>query len=100
MSANTIRMTAQRQRYMSGKLTHDAYYLWLAQFIGATFAQVPFSREQIAGSTNEHLNDLPLITWDRRDAIIRPMAGRKGLPWSLSDTVCVLKALAKKEVGK
>lgn len=86
---------AQRKRYMEGSLTHQEYYLWLADFIGATKKHVPFSQEQINNSKDEHLNDLPMAVWDRQDFTIRRLAYAKGLAWSQSDTVCVLKTLAK-----
>jgi len=85
----------QRRRYMGHEITHHEYYIWLAEFIGATKAQLPVSQERIDESTDPHLNDIPLHLWDYRDYIIRPMAYQKGLSWSLSDTVCVLKALAR-----
>lgn len=85
----------QRSRYLNGELTHKEYYTWLADFIGATKAMLPVSQERINRSTDPHLNDIPLSQWDSQDRIIRPLAYHKGLAWSLSDTVCVLKTLAK-----
>ena len=85
----------QRARYMNGELTHKEYYTWLAGFIGASQNLVPFTAKAIAESTDDHLNDLPLHIWDAVDGRVRPLAYNKGLIWSLSDTVCVLKTLAR-----
>ena len=94
---NEARVQAERARYMDGEITFQAYYEWLADYIGATFAMVPFPLERIKASKDEHLNDLPLRAWDRQDSAVRTLAYRKGLSWSLNDTVCVLKTLARKE---
>lgn len=93
---NQQEMNAQRKRYLDGEITHQEYYLWLASFIGATAQMVPATtREEIAQSTDEHLNDIPLARWDACDPQVRRLAYAKGLPWALSDTVCVLKCLAR-----
>jgi hypothetical protein len=93
--ANQTKYNEQRKLYMDGKITHKEFYLWLASFIGATKAQLPVSQERIDRSKDEHLNDIPLKLWDNQDYIIRPMAYAKGIAWSLSDTVCTLKTLAR-----
>lgn len=85
----------KRSLYMDNKISHREYYLWLADFIGATIKMVPFTDKEIAASKDKHLNDLPLRIWDNQDYVIRQLAYNKGLAWSLSDTVCVLKALAR-----
>jgi len=86
----------QRKLYMVGKITHQAYYLWLAEFIGAGERYLPVPKERILQSTDEHFNDIPLRLWDLQDSLVRPLAYSKKLAWSLSDTVCVLKAIARK----
>jgi len=89
----------KRALYMAGKLGHEEFYCWLADKIGATAQDIPFTLDQIRASKDPHLNDLPLIRWDGMDPIIRAKAGRAGRrAWSISDTVCVLKALARREV--
>ena len=88
----------KRQEYMDRKITHEEYYLWLADFIGATIAMIPVSLERIRQSKDEHLNDITLATWDQQHPLIRSLAFRKGLAWSYSDTVCVLKNLALQAV--
>ena len=85
----------KRKLYMDGKLTHKEFYLWLALFIGVSKAHLPVSQERINNSADEHLNDIPLKLWDNQDYIVRHLAYAKGLAWSLSDTVCTLKAIAK-----
>lgn len=90
-------MQQQRKRYMNGDLSHEQYYLWLAGFIGANKTHLPVSLDRIRQSRDEHLNDIQLGLWDRRDPMLRSLAYAKRLPWSLSDTVCVLKAIARRE---
>jgi len=87
-------VTEKRAEYMAGKMTHQAYYEWLSDFIGIGYSLIPFTAEKVAASTDQHLNDLPLANWDRMDYAVRRHA--TGLSWSLSDTVCCLKALARK----
>jgi hypothetical protein len=85
----------KRKLYMEDKITHKDFYLWLASFIGVTKAQLPVSQDCINASQDENLNDIPLQLWDTQDYIVRLKAYNRGLPWSKSDTVCVLKALAR-----
>lgn len=90
---------AQRKRYMNGEITHQEYYLWLADLIGATVRDIPVSLNRLAASTDTYFNDIPLSTWDRQHYHMKAKAMRAGLlVWSLSDTTCVLKALARKAV--
>ena len=94
MENNKEVYSTERQKYLNGEISHDIFYTWLAGFIGATYADVPVSRERIRNSADPHLNDIPLHLWDSRHYNIRAKAYSKGLAWSMSDTVCVLKALA------
>jgi hypothetical protein len=59
---------------------------------------------------DEHLNNVPLRQWDRLDYLVREQARRNldavaaisgSRAWSLSDTVCTMKAVARRyaEVG-
>lgn len=75
-----------RRKYMDKEISFQEYYTWLAEFIRASFLQVPFTEEQIKASKDPYLNDLPMKIWDSRHPTIRGMAWRKGLPWSESDT--------------
>lgn len=89
----------QRQRYMSNELSHDDYYLWLADWVGLGNSLIPFPADKIAlalAKGDKHLNTLPLMGWDRMDGTVRVYVRRKGLAWSLSDTVCCLKAMARR----
>lgn len=92
---NQVMHDYQREKYMSHKITFQEFYLWLGRFIGANKTHLPCSTEEILNSTRESFNDIPLIRWDKRDPFIRQLAYSKGLAWSLSDTVCVLKAMAQ-----
>jgi len=84
----------QRAKYMNHELSHHDYYIWLAKFIGANKSMLPVSQSRINQSTDEYLNDIPLKLWDNQDYLIRRLAYNKGLAWSESDTVCVLKTIA------
>lgn len=86
---------AMRKRYMDREISHQDYYLWLGDKIGATALDLPVSIERVRASKDEHLNDIALRLWDSRDPSIRMKARAKGIrSWSRSDTVCVLKSLA------
>ena len=94
------RMKDARRAYMDGALTFADYYCWLADEIGGLERVVPFSVERIRASHDEHLNDLPLIVWDSQNHVVQRAAFQAGAKaWSLSDTVCVLKALARRQAG-
>lgn len=85
-----------RKLYMDGKITHHDYYMKIAGLIGVSKRQLPVDEKTIKASTDKHLNDIPLAIWDSRHQIIKSMANRAGLnTWSLSETVCVLKAVAQ-----
>jgi hypothetical protein len=88
----------QRVRYMSHQIDHAAYYCWLADAVGLTDALIPASEPEIASAllTDPHLNNIALRRWDAMHAVVAPQAGRHGLSWSLSDTVCCLKELARR----
>jgi len=88
----------KRKQYMANEISHDEFYLWLADSIHVSVNDLPFSLDQVRNSKDAHLNDLPLPRWDRQDSIVRHKAVRAGMrAWSLCDTVCVLKTFAKRE---
>lgn len=90
----------KRQDYLDGAITFQEYYLWLAREIHITAKSCPVTLEEIKKSKDPHLNDIPLGLWDKQDSLVRAAAGRAGLKvWSLSDTVCLLKALAHEVRG-
>lgn len=95
-TANKATVERERKRYLDHEIDHQAYYLWLADFIGVPDSVIPVTPEEVQASTDPHLNDIPLGWWDRKDPVVRHYAYAKGLPWSLSDTVCVLKSLARR----
>jgi hypothetical protein len=86
--------------YMNNEILHEEYYSWLANFIGADRKSLPVSDERLLQSTDEHLNDIPLKRWDSMDYSIRKLAYAKKLPWSLADTVCTLKAIARQRINE
>lgn len=81
---------------------HNEYYLWLADKIGVRAEGVAacIGEARIKASTDKHFNDIPLQAWDNLDTGIRLHAHAHGLPWSLSDSVCVAKALARRFVNQ
>lgn len=87
-------LAAKRADYIAGRLSHEDYYLWLGAFIGLRPSILAIPLEEVRHSTDPHLNDITLDRWDRHDPIVRSLAA--GLPWSLSDTVCVLKVHARR----
>jgi beta-lactamase class D len=88
---------ASRVRYVNGEITHQEHYLWLAGKLGIKPNMLPFTPDRIIESNDPNFNDTPLLAWDRRDEFIRLLAGTQGIKaWSKSDTVCVLKAVARK----
>lgn len=93
---STTQAPPDRADYMNGKLTHQEYYLSLARFIHAPISMIPQGATRAALKADKNLNNVPLELWDRLDPTVRGCAGRAGIKaWSLSDTVCVMKALAR-----
>jgi hypothetical protein len=90
-----------RRRYMTDEITHQQHYQWLAERIGLTPAIVAnwIGAERILASTDPHLNDIPLHRWDNYHQTVlgfaKSRAGGRFI-WSLSDSVCCLKALARR----
>lgn len=95
-TANKLTLAAERQRYMDGQITHDEYYIWLSDWIGLRDNLIPATSTEVRASKDPHLNDVQLSRWDQMDYAVRQHANTKGIPWSLSDTVCCLKAMAKR----
>ena len=94
----------QRAKYMAHGISHDDFYCWLADKIGVRVEHLPFTFDQINKALlngDKPLNSLPLRKWDYRDFLIRQLAYDAGMKsWSLSDTVCTLKAFARREAVK
>lgn len=95
VSENRRIAETQRQRYLGREISFEAYYLWLANFIGVTPDMIPATETQLWDSTDPNLNDIPLRIWDSSHFIVQQMALEKRIGWSQSDTVCVLKNLAR-----
>lgn len=98
--------TERRKAYFNGTLTHQEYYMGIAKEMGEealrcvvlTIASPEHLRAMSA--LDEHLNNIPLFKWDNRHASVTHIAHLAGYRvWTLSDTVCVLKAVAR-EVAK
>jgi hypothetical protein len=102
-----------RKSYMDGIVTHREYY---GQFVNEHVKRtllMYIPKEDILASTDKHLNDIPLIKWDRLSGYSRwPREGFNlhGQPASMvrqlsmanagggvsaSDLVCVYKEAAK-----
>lgn len=93
-------LAEKRAEYMSGAVSHRDYYLWLSGWLGLPQSLIPVTKERVDASTDPHLNDTPLVLWDRMDPAVRSYADAKFIPWSLSDTVCCLKNMALARSGK
>ena len=93
---NREKYNVMRKKYLEGCVTHQDFYMWLAAEIGATEEIFPEKfKQEIAESADVVFNDIVLGRWDSYDSLVRPLAYKVGLAWSLSDTVCVMKALAE-----
>lgn len=85
-----------RAEHMSGKATHDEYYLQMVDDAIIQHVCRVVGVAKIKASTDPHFNDIPLGLWDRT------MAGVGGIDWpqgdcrSLAGLVCIAKAAAKK----
>ena len=91
-----------RKQHMNGECSHREYY---AQFAGIFRAAVAsqfkpeFLRERLA--EDEHLNNIPMMYWDRWSEIYKSEYAKinEGLngsrSWSLAGGVCAAKEAAK-----
>lgn len=92
---------ARRAYVYYNLLSHEDFYEWLGLEIGAQKLPLPVSLERIRQSTDPYLNDIPLVLWDRQDAVVRRAAVSHGMRyWSLCDTVCVMKNEARRRAAK
>jgi hypothetical protein len=92
----TKTLRAKRKEYMDNKISHHDYYIWLANLIGANKSYIPVSKETLFKSTDKYFNDIPMKLWDDKHPLILQLIRSKHIQyWSNSDTVCVLKALAR-----
>lgn len=91
-----------RQQYMNRECTHDEFY---GQFVNELVIRCVASAigvARIKGSTDPHFNDIPLREWDGLHrwlyGTVKASHLRIGYTGgvSLSDTVCVAKAAARR----
>ena len=109
-------MAITRKAYLAGEVDFNTYYLAVADVIGReSLARivrqiVPIDVLRVRCVADPHLNNIPLRRWDIHDAEVRHLVSRNGaavmavswngrltpgtICWSLSDSVCVLKAVA------
>ena len=88
-----------RNQYINKECSHKEYYEQFVTDIVLKYVVESIGSKAILNSTDKHLNDIPLIMWDRLylvDAVARVhnITGYKG-GVSLSDQVCVAKAAAR-----
>jgi len=86
----------QRHLYLKGAIAHQDYYLWLADLLHVNTNHLLVTEAEILASQDEYFNDIPLRKWELSHYRIAMKAEATGIGWSLSDTVCVMKALAQK----
>ncbi len=108
-----------RDDYMNGDISYQDYYMAIARAIDLPTLQACVrhmaSADQLCGAlaTDPDLNSIPLVKWDRQDPAVRALVAHDATPvmavswsrrstlapgtfcWSLSDTVCTLKAVAR-----
>jgi hypothetical protein len=89
-----------RKDYMNNICTHEEFY---AQFINSSvksYVEDVIGLNQILKSTDEHLNDIPLVLWDRAHGILDNKTLKSAnCCQSFSNTVCTLKTYAKQLRG-
>jgi hypothetical protein len=69
----------------------------LALYVPATKAEIEAA---LALPDGEHLNGIHLQRWDRCESAMRNLVRQKVRFWSLSDTVCTLKHVARHHIAK
>lgn len=93
----------KRRDYLKGALSHEEFYLDLADAIAFDDLEV-LVPETACKSKDPNLNDVPLKLWDYRFPAVRMLLSRainhgrvikriNGL--SASESVCILKAVAR-----
>lgn len=89
-----------RKQYMAKECTHREYY---GQFVTPTIKAMVlhgFTREELAASKDQNLNDLPLERWDRlaggnSSTLCALRLKEVGDLPSLGSAVCILKEAAR-----
>ena len=92
----------KRQEYMDHKITHQEYYEWFGKEIGFKPSMLRIPLDEVRNSQDPHLNDIPLTLWDNHNDQVRHLIGfyAGGISWSLGDTVCLTKVMARKFLGE
>jgi len=85
-----------REQYLDGKCTHREYY---AQFVSERTKSSVLSAiglDSLLASTDKHLNDIPLKTWDRiYPGVSRDLWQSVGDYATLAGLVCINKEAAR-----
>lgn len=85
-----------RKQYMNHECSHREYY---AQFVTEGTRQVvlqSIGRERLEGSTDPHLNDIPLRRWDHTPLWLPQGSMKERGDWlSPAGKVCILKEAAR-----
>jgi hypothetical protein len=115
-----------RDDYMDGKIDHETYYCFLGDAIGRKALEslvlhvAPLDKLIACFSGDRNLNNIPLQKWDAMHEFVRRMVSHQHMAiswsaraqaaggqsaiqlgqicWSLSESVCVLKAIARRMV--
>ena len=96
-----------RKDYMENRITHLEYYGNVARIAGIRFSEEFLTRcDKALTAGDEHLNTIPLSTWDMMGAAwrvriasaLKQVNNTGGV--SLSDLVCTLKSAAIIRINK
>ena len=87
-----------RKRYMSGEISHEEYYRLVAKYAGVSYAKADPAFlahcKRALDNGDEHLNSIPLSTWDILGASILnpgPAFKKAGDFPSMAGLVCLVK---------
>jgi hypothetical protein len=110
-----------RKDYLDGKVDHHTYYSALADVIGRASLEkivlqiASLEKLQRAYAVEKNLNTITLARWDGMHHWVRKLVSANGpavmaiswngtlpahsISWSLSESVCVLKTVARQMLG-
>lgn len=80
-----------RKQYMSNECTHHEYYAQFATPDNVALVVRSIGANKIIASTDEYMNDIPKMLWDRLPHHLSVINGMT----SPSNKVCVAKACAR-----
>ena len=98
---NTQNLLIPRKYYTSGKASHREYYGQFVTESSISWVSSVIGIDRLLKSTDPHLNDISLQTWDRFYFMLNGSIGRKlcaannSTGYSLSDAVCIAKESAR-----